>query len=79
MKQRLRSKVWWPGIDRQAEKVCPECFGCQLTSNPTKTEPMVRIVLPNAPWEHLAYDLLGTLPSGDYIFVVVDYHSRFLD
>ena len=22
MKQRLRSKVWWSGIDRQAEKFC---------------------------------------------------------
>ena len=43
MEQRLRSKVWWPGIDRQAEKVCRECFGCQLTSNPTKPEPMARI------------------------------------
>ena len=21
-KQRLRSKVWWPGIDKEAEKVC---------------------------------------------------------
>ena len=74
MKQRLRSKVWWPGIDRQAEKVCQECFGCQLTSNPSKPEPMARIELPNAPWEHLVCDLLGPLPSGDYIFVVVDYY-----
>ncbi|CAB4019493.1 Hypothetical predicted protein, partial [Paramuricea clavata] len=70
MKPRLRSKVWWPGIDRQAEKVCRECFGCQLTSNPTKHEPMARIELPNALWEHLVCDLLGPLPSGDYIFVV---------
>ena len=29
-KERLRSKVWWPGIDKQAEKKCRECFGCQL-------------------------------------------------
>ena len=74
MKQRLRSKVWWPGIDRQAEKVCRECFRCQLTSNPTKPEPMARIELPNAPWEHLACDLLGPLPSGDYIFVACGLH-----
>jgi hypothetical protein len=79
MKQRLRSKVWWPGIDRQAEKVGREYFRCQLTSNPTKPEPMARIELPNAPWEHLACDLLGPLPSGDYIFDVVDYYSRFLN
>ncbi|PFX28921.1 Uncharacterized protein K02A2.6 [Stylophora pistillata] len=30
MKQRLRSKVWWPGIDREAEKFYKTCDGCQL-------------------------------------------------
>ena len=28
MKQRLRSKVWWPGVDKEAEKFCKTCFGC---------------------------------------------------
>ena len=79
MKQRLRSKVWWPGIDKQAERVCQECFGCQLVSVPTKPEPMIRTELPNAPWEHLACDVLGPLPSGDYLFVVIDYYSQFFE
>lgn len=35
--------------------------------------------LPTAPWQHLAADLLGPLPSGDYVFVVVDYYSRFVE
>ena len=30
MKQRLRSKVWWPGLDKDAERVCKTCHGCQL-------------------------------------------------
>ena len=30
-------------------------------------------------WQHLAADLLGPLPSGDYVFVVVHYYSRFFD
>ena len=38
---------------------------------------MVRTELPSAPWQRLAADLLGLLPSGDYVFVVVDYYSRF--
>ena len=79
MKQHLRSKVLWPGIDKQAEKVCRECFGCQLTSQPIKPEPMVRTELPNARWEHLACDLLGPLPPGDYIFVAVNYYNRFFE
>ena len=76
MKQRLRSKVWWPGIDKQAERVCRECIGLQLVSVPTKPEPMIRTELPNTSWEHLACDLLGPLPSGDYLFIVIDYYSR---
>ncbi|KAL9987013.1 hypothetical protein ACROYT_G001247 [Oculina patagonica] len=40
---------------------------------------MSRTELPSAPWQHLAADLLGPLPSGDYVFVVVDYYSRFFE
>ena len=79
MKQRLRTKVWWPGIDKEVERACKTCHGCQLVSQPTKPEPMTRTELPTAPWQHLAADLLGTLPSGDYVFVVVDYYSRFFE
>ena len=28
MKHRLWSKVWWPGIDRAAERFCKTCHGC---------------------------------------------------
>ena len=33
-KQNLRSKVWWPCMDRAAEKFCKSCFGCGM-SRPT--------------------------------------------
>ena len=79
MKQRLRTKVWSPGIDKEVERACKTCHGCQLVSQPTKPEPMTRTELPTAPWQHLAADLLGPLPSGDYVFVVVDYYSRFFE
>lgn len=29
MKCRLRSKVWWPKMDADAEKLCKSCHGCQ--------------------------------------------------
>ena len=28
-KYRLRSKVWWPGMDKDVEKLCKVCHGCQ--------------------------------------------------
>ena len=79
MKQRSGTKVWWPGIDKEVERAFKTFHGCQLVSQPTKPEPMTRTELPTAPWQHLAADLLGTLPSGDYVFVVVDYYSRFFE
>jgi len=59
MKTRLRSKVWWPGIDKSIERYCKSCYGCQLVSQPSKPEPMTHTELPSAPWQHLAADLLG--------------------
>ena len=35
MKERLRSKVWWPGVDKDAERKCRECYGCQLVTKET--------------------------------------------
>ena len=78
MKQCLRYKVWWLGIDRNSENICRECYGCQLVAQPTRPEPIKRTEFPNAPWQHLACDLLGPLPSADFIFAAVDY-SRFFE
>lgn len=40
---------------------------------------MKRTVLPSEPWQHLAMDYCGILPSGDHMLVVVDYFSRFIE
>ena len=79
MKQRLRSKVCWPGIDREAERFCKTCHGCQLVNGPSKPEPIKSTPLPSDPWKDLAIDLLGPLPSGDSVLVVVDYFSRYYE
>ena len=68
-KQKLRSKVWWAGIDRQVEAKCKSCHGCQLVGLPTPPEPL------SSP----AADLMGPLPSGEYVFVVEDYYSRYFE
>ena len=78
-KQRLRSKVWWPGIDHEAEQRCRACHGCQLVGKPLPPEPMKRSDFLTQPWQDLAADLLGTLPTGEYLLVVVDYFSWFFE
>ena len=78
-KQRVRSKVWWPGIDREVEQRCKVCHGCQIVSGQPCPEPMKRTVLPEGPWQDVAADLLGPLPGGEYLLVVVDYYSRYFE
>ncbi|KAG7304923.1 hypothetical protein JYU34_010335 [Plutella xylostella] len=77
MKGRLRSKVWWPRIDKDAETMVKSCKGCTLVSLPNPPAAMKRRELPAEPWLDVAIDLLGPLPSHDYLLVVVDYYSRY--
>ena len=78
-KQRLRSKVWWPGMDREAELTCKTCRSCQVVTTTHTHEPLKMTELPDKPWSDLAADLLGPLPGGEYVFVVIDYYSRFFE
>ena len=76
MKERLRSKVWWPGVDKDPECKCRECYGCQLVTTATIIPPVKTTRLPESPWQNLALDLLGPLPTGEHLLVLVDYFSR---
>lgn len=71
MKQRLRTKVWWPKIDSEAEAFVKKCHGCLMVTAPPPPEPIRRTILPEKKWQHVAIDYLGPLPSNDYLFVVV--------
>ena len=63
-KQRLRTKVWWPGMNRRAEQRCRTCHGCQLVGKPLPQKPLKRTELLTQPRLDLAVDLLGRLPTG---------------
>lgn len=78
MKRNLRTKVWWTGLDRDAEKFCRTCHSCQLVSTPEKPEPMKLTEIPTSPWQHISADLM-CLPTGENLLVVVDYYSRYFE
>ena len=40
VKQHLRQRVWWPGIDIQAERYVHECLGCQVVGPSSPSEPL---------------------------------------
>ncbi|CAK1543085.1 unnamed protein product [Leptosia nina] len=48
----------------------------EILELPIPPAPMKRRELLDAPWVDIAMDLLGPLPSNDYLLVVVDYYSR---
>ena len=77
-KERLRSKVWWPGMDREAERRCAKCYGCQLVTKNVPPPPLKPTSMPQRPWKELALDLLGPLPFGDSLLVLVDYYSKWM-
>ena len=79
MKARLRTMVWWPKMDSDAEQICKSCHGCQVVGEFQPPEPMKRKESPTGPWQDIAIDLMGPLPTGESLFVVTDYFSRFYE
>ena len=55
-KESLRSKVWWPGIDKDAGRKCRECFGCQLISKHDPPPPVKPTRLPERAWQEVTAD-----------------------
>ena len=45
-KERLRTKVWWPGMDCEAKKRCAECFGCPLVTKNVPPPPLKLTYMP---------------------------------
>jgi transposase InsO family protein len=78
-KLRLRTKVWWPEIDKDVVKYIESCHGCQLVGKANPPEPICPTELPPGKWQDLAMDFLGPMPTGEYLFVVIDYYTRYYE
>jgi len=78
-KGRLRTKVWWSKMDADAERACKSCHECQVVGQYSPPEPMQRTEPPTGPWQDLAVDLMGPMPGGENLLVVVDYYSRYYE
>ena len=68
VKQHPRQRVWWPGIDIQAERYVRECLGCQIVG---PTPPPAQV------WHTAHVDYCGPFPSVEYLYVTVDVTSKY--
>ena len=74
----IRTKVWFPGIDAAFEESVKRCIPCQANSTRRETQPLAISTLPRGTWLELNIDFCGTLPTGEYLLVIMDEEfSRF--
>ncbi len=76
-KQLLRSKVWFPGIDKSIEDMISNCLPCQACTRKTVREPLQTSSLPKGPWVEVSADICGPFPTGEYVLVALDAYSRY--
>lgn len=74
----LRSKVWFPHVDGRVENRITNCKPCQLLiPERHNMEPLQMSEQPWGPWENPSMDFCGPLPTGEYLFVIIDEYSRY--
>lgn len=75
-KSLLRTKVWFPGMDKMTEETIGDCLACQLNSS-SQAQPLNMTQMPEKAWDYLAIDFYGPLPNGKELLVIMDECSRF--
>ena len=76
-KQNLRTKVWWPGINKEAEQHVKRCLSCQISGNPDPPPPLKVVPPPDEPWSCIHVDLYGPTPTGEHLIVMLDETTGF--
>ncbi|CAF1483776.1 unnamed protein product [Didymodactylos carnosus] len=74
----LRSKVYFPGLDKVVEARLSSCYTCQIKSAAVQHEPCQTSELPSSPWQLIALHFYGSTDSGTYLLVIIDEYSRFV-
>ncbi|KAK3108827.1 hypothetical protein FSP39_016677 [Pinctada imbricata] len=64
-------------LNDQVDKMIGNCIPCQSTTTPKIMEPLKMSEMPSRPWRNLSADFCGPLPSGEYLFVVIDEYLRY--
>jgi len=58
IKQRIRTKLWWPGVDKDCERVCRSCLDCLKVSSPEPLTPLAMAKFSEKPLDYLSADII---------------------
>ena len=74
----LRENVGFIGIDSAVMCKVEHFVASKANVCKAKREPIV-MSLPKGPWRELSIGFCGPLLQGDYVLVVIDDYSRFIE
>ncbi|GFX09382.1 retrovirus-related Pol polyprotein from transposon 412 [Trichonephila clavipes] len=80
--QKVRERFYWNNVRSDVEKCCRICDPCAARKGPRKrTRGRLQLYNVGAPFERIAFDILGPLPRSSYgnnnILVVMDYFTKW--
>ena len=77
MMRRVRSTVYWPGIQHEVQQLADECEACQNRKPSNQKETLQQHDEGSAPWEKIGIDFFDI--KGNSYLVIVDYYSNFIE
>ena len=77
MKQHLRARLWFPGMDEEVEEFAGTCLPCQASTVTPHRDPLIPSSPPDHPWQKLGTDHWGPTADGKYLLVVIDKLSKY--
>ena len=78
-KSLMRSKIWFPGIDKMVERAVASCYECQVGDTKRTYEALRPSEMPRKPWTEVSGDFYGPFKDGSYWYVNHCDSTRFFD
>ena len=75
-KEYLRTRVWFPGLDRMVGAHIQHFHPCQVVMPANECKPLQMSSLPSEPWKEVAIDFWEPINTGEYLLLVMCKQSR---
>ena len=75
-KRLLHLRLWFPGMDREMERIVGGCLPCQASVPHHYRDPLQPSTAPTKPWDKLYCDHWGPTRDNKHILVVVNALTR---